>query len=234
MRSPGETSPQVSVIIPAYNEGPRIGPTVRAVRKALADVNAEILVVDDGSPDDTAAQAESANATKVIRQPQNRGKGEALMTGIRSARGEILLLLDGDLGDSAAECDKLLGPVLAGEADMAIARFPALPSGKGGMGSVVRLARWGSQKLGGQTLAAPLSGQRALTRSAWERLGHIETGFGAEVGLNIDALRAGLRVVEVQTQMSHRVTGRDWRGFVHRGRQFAAVARVLLRRWVTR
>jgi glycosyltransferase involved in cell wall biosynthesis len=253
----------VSVLVPAYNEGTRIGATVRAARAALSGCLPagafELIVADDGSRDETAARAAEAGACHVLRGP-HAGKGQALRRAAATARGEVFLLLDADLEETAAELVHLLRPVLAGEADMTIAVFGAfgaapgswlLAPGKtspvptrsqepgarsrsaattGGFGLVVGLARWGVRRLTGRTLAAPLSGQRAMRRQVWERVGGPEGGFGAETGFDIDALRAGFRVLEVPTAMAHAATGRDLRGFLHRGRQFVAVARVLVRR----
>jgi len=220
----------VSAVIPAYREAERIGDTVRELHAALArlpDGPAEVLVVDDGSPDDTAAVAEAAGA-RVIRLPRNRGKGAALAAGLAAARGRFLLLLDADTGATAPEALKLLAPVLAGEADMTVATFPPQPGG--GFGFVRRLAAWGLTRGGAPSMAAPLSGQRALSRAAWERLGRLAPGFGVEMGLNLDAARLGLRVCEVPTLMAHRVTFRDAAGFRHRARQFRDVLRAILAR----
>lgn len=84
---------QVSVVIPAFNEGDAIAAFIRELR-GTADWH-EILVVDDGSTDDTAAQAERAGAL-VVRQPYNKGNGAAVKAGIRAATGEYLLIMDGD------------------------------------------------------------------------------------------------------------------------------------------
>jgi len=213
----------VSVIIPAYNEAGRIGETVRAAR-AIAEVE-EVLVVDDASGDRTAEDAAAAGA-RVVRQDRNRGKGAALARGIEEARGEILVLLDADLGPSAAEARKLLLPILAGEADLTVARFPRARR-KGGFGLVKGLARRGIRYFTGLEMESPISGQRALRRSAAPLILPLAPGFGAEVAMTIDAVRAGLRVLEVPTSMTHRETGRDLRGFLHRGRQFADIARTL-------
>jgi len=217
-----------SAIIPAHNEQDWVGATVRAVG-TLPEID-EILVVDDGSTDSTSVHAEEAGA-RIIRTKVNRGKGAALMEGIRAARGDILLLLDADLGESATEARRLLAPVLSGEADMAIATFPSMPGKGGGFGLVVRLARWGIYRATGKRMLAPLSGQRALRRSVWERIGRCAPGFGVEVGLTIDALRAGFRVIEVPTNMTHRVTGWEWKSIWHRAKQFWAVVWAL---WVRR
>jgi len=133
--------PTISVLIPAFNEADRIEATVCALRTGAADQPlTEILVVDDGSTDGTALRAEAGGADAVIRQP-HQGKGAALTLAFESSTGDILLLLDADLGESAAQAAALLAPLLAGEADMAIATFPVVPGRGGGMGFVVKLAR---------------------------------------------------------------------------------------------
>lgn len=216
----------ISALIPAYNESDRIPATILAVR-GLSVVD-EIIVVDDGSQDDTAQQAEAAGADVVFRQ-KNQGKGGALNTAFQLSRGDIVLLLDADLGDSAGEADKLLAPLLNGEADMTIAKFPVIPGKGGGKGLVVKLARWGIHTLGGQQMTTPLSGQRAVRRNVIETCGGFESGWGAEVALTVEALRHGFRVQEVETNMTHRVTGRDAASIRHRASQFVGAARTLAR-----
>ena len=221
---------KTSALIPAYNEAGRIGETVRAAR-ALAGVS-EVIVIDDGSTDGTAEEAQAAGADRVIRMAKNAGKGAALCAGIEASDAQVLLLLDGDIGGSASAAGALLEPVLADRADMTIAVPP--PAGKsGGFGLAVRLARWGIRRFTGRTMKAPLSGQRALRTEIVERMGGLDRGFGVETGLTIDALRMGYRVEEIPVvSLSHRTTGRSVSGFLHRGKQFASVARVLLARTV--
>ncbi len=84
----------ISIIIPAYNEAGAIADTVSRIL-ALKLPDSELLVVDDGSSDETAARAEEAGA-RVVRHPYNIGNGAAVKTGIRSARGEVLVFMDGD------------------------------------------------------------------------------------------------------------------------------------------
>lgn len=217
----------VLVLIPAFNEEATIGSTVRAV-KTLGQVS-RVLVVDDGSGDETWMEARRAGA-EVIRQPHNQGKGAALNRGLTEFRESILLLVDGDLGESAKEVEKLLQPIIDGKADMAIARFPRCTGLPSGFGLVKGLAVLGIKILGGLKVEAPLSGQRALTRSVVEKVGRFADGFGVEVDLTVRSARQGFRVVEVDTQLEHLgATGRDWPGFRHRGRQFWHVARALAR-----
>jgi glycosyltransferase involved in cell wall biosynthesis len=216
----------ISALIPAYNEAARIATTVAAARR-IEGVE-EIVVLDDGSTDDTSICAEAAGADIVLRQ-KNAGKGAALQAAYQMSNGDTLLLLDADLGETASEARKLVGPILTGAADMTIANFVGSSAKGGGVGLVVRLARWGIERLTGRRMQAPLSGQRAVRREVIECVGGFAAGWGAEVALTVDALRLGYRVIEVDVAMTHRVTGRNIGGIVHRARQFFAVLAVLAR-----
>jgi glycosyltransferase involved in cell wall biosynthesis len=218
----------VVVLIPANDEAARIADTVAAARALGGDPR--VLVIDDGSTDETAKHAASAGA-EVLRLERNVGKGAALDAGLDAVSddADVLVLLDGDLGESAAQGALLLAPVLSGEADMTVAVFPKTDA-KAGFGLVKGLARWGIARMGhGFEADAPLSGQRAMTRACWEQVTPFAFGYGVEVALTVRALRAGLRVREVPTTMSHAATGRDVAGFAHRGRQFLHVASALTR-----
>lgn len=218
---------KVSVVIPAYNEEASIGDTLSAIRERFfCD---ELIVVDDGSIDDTA-QLASKWADIVLRTSRNQGKGAAVQVGWQRATGDIVMLLDGDLRDSADQAAHLLAPVIQGDCDMAIAVLPA-PQIRAGFGLAKGLAHHGIRMLTGFEARAPLSGQRAMRRELLERLGRIDKGFGLEVGLTVDALRAGYRVAEVPVLFSHRETNNDWAGFRHRGKEFVAISRTLCRKW---
>ncbi len=212
----------VSIIIPAYNEAERIGATVDALfRLKLGD---EVIVVDDGSKDETASIALEHGAM-VVRKMKNRGKGAAMNAGLAAARGRYIMFLDADLGGSAAAAQPILDIVRDDEADLAVGAFSA-PGG--GFGLVLRLARFGVRKLGGITVTAPLSGQRAMRREVLNAVYPLRRDFGVETDMLIKAARGGFRVVEVPVEMTHRPTGRSVRGFAHRARQGVGVARALL------
>lgn len=214
----------IAVVIPARDEAARIAATVSAARAI-----GEVVVVDDGSRDSTAEVARAAGA-RVVRHPRNRGKAAAMTTGAAAVPGaDLLLFLDADLQDTAAAAATLVVPVEAGDADCAIALLPRTP-GAGGHGFVVRLARNGIRRATGWAPDQPLSGQRCLTRQAFEAALPLAYGFGVETAMTIDLLRAGFRVVEVPVPIAHRVTGTGWRDQVHRARQFAHVAAALARR----
>ncbi len=217
------TKTKVSVLIPAHNEEKNIFETVAAVSKII-EVN-EIIVIDDASVDNTAQLAVDAGAL-VISLPKNLGKGGALNKGLEKVTGDVIALVDADLGPTAADVKKLLAPVLADRADLVIAKFPKARR-KGGFGLVKGLARKGIKYFTGLEVAAPLSGQRVMKRKVIEVLGGFDSGYGVEVGMTIDAARQGFRIIEVEVNMAHAETGRDLPGFLHRGKQFVHVAKVL-------
>jgi hypothetical protein len=219
-------SPRVVALVPAHEEEDTIASAVRALL-AVERVT-EVVVLADGCSDRTAGDAHDAGA-RVLAAPRRAGKGGAVDAALdRVEPADVYLLVDGDVGSTAAAAARLLDAVLAGEADLAVARFPAL--GGGGFGLVKRTAGWWIRSLGGFEPAEPLSGQRAVTRQALLACRPLARGFGLETAMSIDAARLGLRIVEVTVEMSHRATGRGLAGFVHRGRQGAEILSAVLPR----
>jgi len=216
-------------IVAAKDAAATVGATVAALR-AVPGVN-EVVVVDDGSTDETAAAATGAGAW-VLRLPANVGKGGAVAAGVKLAEhADVYLLVDADVGPTASAVEALLAPVTAGEADMAVGVLPGAGA-RGGFGLVRRLAAAGIERATKQDVEAPLSGQRAVRGELLRSLA-LAPRFGLETALTIDARRAGARVVEVPVAMDHRHTGRTVRGFSHRGRQGADIARALWPRLTT-
>lgn len=213
----------VTVVLPAYNEETRIVDTLSAV-KGLNLVD-EIIVVNDGSTDRTAERVREIGVT-LIDLPTNLGKGGAMNATLPYINCDIVVFLDADLGSSANEAGKIIQVVRDGLCDLAIAAFPP-PTRKGGFGLVKGTAAWAIRRAGKMEATAPLSGQRAMTRRALEMLSPFDEDYGVELGMTIKALALGLRVMEVPTTMSHKETGRDIKGFLHRGKQFLDVIRVL-------
>jgi hypothetical protein len=199
-------SDRLSVLVAARDEEERIGVTVAALRRSFPD--AEIVVADDGSCDRTAAIAEAAGAL-VIRL-ERRGKGQALTMAEKQLEPGPLLLCDADLvGD--------MRRLTQSSADLAIAVFSVREGG--GFGLAKGAARCLVRLRCGFASQEPLSGQRWLSTRARAALFPVAMGFGVETRMTIDAVKAGLEVEEVELELEHRVTGRDLRGFGHRGRQ---------------
>lgn len=219
---------RILALIPAYNAAESITATVEALRTVPGIET--VVVIDDGSHDDTARLAAAAGA-EVIRHPQNMGKGAALNTGLAAVRGrrfDALALVDADLGPSATEFARLVTPVLEGRAEMTIARFPP-PRKRGGFGLAKGFCRLGLRLFTGQWFASPMSGQRVIAAGIVSRLRGFAPGWGCEAALTIQVHRLGGRILEIPVAMSHAETGRSLKDFIHRGHQLLAVAKVFLR-----
>jgi glycosyltransferase involved in cell wall biosynthesis len=217
----------LEILVIARNEAERIGQTVAALRESFAD--ARVTVVDGGSTDDTASEAARAGA-ELLRAGTHGGKGgSATLAAWRAltepgADERAFVLCDGDLGRSAGRLEPLVEAVARGDADLAVAAVATKRGG--GFGLAVGFSRWAIRSLTGLRLEAPISGQRAMRGSTLRRLLPFAPGFGMETAMTIDAARAGMAVREVKLGLEHRATGRNLRGFLHRGRQLLSFARV--------
>jgi hypothetical protein len=201
---------ELTILVAAREEADRIAATIATLRRDFPST--EVIVVDGDSWDGTAGIAEEAGAS-VIRFGR-RGKGEALSAGERSAPPGPLLLCDADLRGS-------LAGLADSEADLVIASFSRRSGG--GFGIAKRIARELIALRTGFVPREPLSGQRRLSERARAATFPLAPGFGCEVRMTIDALRAGLSVQEVEVDLEHQATGRDLPGFLHRGRQLVDV-----------
>jgi hypothetical protein len=196
----------LTILVAARDEEERIGETIRTLRRDFP--GAEILVVDGRSEDATAERAEEAGV--AVLRLERRGKGEALSAGERAAAAGPLLLCDADLRGS-------LRPLTERRADLVVAAFRRKVGG--GFGLAKRVGRELVRLRTGTAPREPLSGQRYLSERARAACFPLAPGFGCEVRMTIDALRAGLSFEEVELDLGHRATGRDATGFAHRARQ---------------
>src|SRR4051794_28976281 len=217
----------LAVIVTARNEASRLVATLRVLRVTFPD--AQLWVADDGSDDATTAVARGQGA-RVVEAATRLGKGGAATLAAEAVLREgdpAVRLADADLGESGRELRKLVkavaGAADGGDADLAIATFARRVGG--GLGVAVGNSRWAIRRATGRTMQAPLSGQRAMRPGVLRQLLPFAVGFGMETGMTIDALRAGLRVVEVELDLEHRSTGKTLSGFMHRGAQARDIAR---------
>jgi glycosyltransferase involved in cell wall biosynthesis len=185
-------------LIPAWNEAARIGPVVEAARAHLP-----VLVVDDGSNDDTSAVAEAAGAT-AVRHPQNQGKGVALMTGFTWAMGqgyEAVLTLDADGQHDPAEIPKFLVAYESGAGDLIIGRrdFSQMPFPRRYTNPL--FGAWLLSLVLGARIYDSQSGYRLYSRRLLERLDLTATGFDLEVEVIVQAVCKEMRIgwVDIRT-----------------------------------
>ncbi|MEM7048248.1 MAG: dolichyl-phosphate beta-glucosyltransferase [Acidobacteriota bacterium] len=207
----------LSVVIPAFNEAERLGPTLERIASYLEEGSGswEILVVDDGSRDATVAVAEAAgDGVRVLRQPENRGKGAALRRGVGESRGDRVLLCDADLSTPIEDLARLIPAVDAGAALAMGSRAVS--------GSRIEQRQPLYRELMGKTFNGliRLFGVRgfrdtqcgfklldgAVARQLFEQLK--TDGFAFDVELVWLALRAGHEVVEVGVRWSNSADSR--------------------------
>ncbi len=224
----------LAVIVAARNEADRIADTVAALRGALP--GAVIWVADDASSDGTAEAAMTAGA-QVVSRGRPHGKGANVSAAAEAALSDgsqpsLVLLCDGDLGGSAARLAPLVEAVAAGKCDLAVAAFGRRVGG--GFGLALGFARWAIRRLSGFEAEAPISGQRAMRVEVLRATLPFARGYGMEIGMTVDAVRAGYRIGEYELDLSHRATGRTFVGFVHRGRQLLDFGRVYMSRRLSR
>lgn len=201
-----------SVIIPAFDEARRIRRVVEVARRTPGV--AEVIVVDDGSTDTTSRVAQAAGA-RVVRLPENQGKGAAMLAGARSATTELVVFVDADLlGLTVGHLLALVEPVASGGADMTMGLFDA------GRKST-DLA---------QKLAPFLSGQRAMRRDTFLAVPGVEEArYGVEVVLSAHARDAALRVEKITLPGVSQVMKEEkrgfWRGFGARLKMYWEIVR---------
>ncbi len=178
----------VTAIVPAYNEEKTIASVITALKQSPLVKN--IIVVSDGSEDETVKEASKFEGVTIIDILENRGKGGAVMAGLQRCSDEIILVLDADLiGLTPEHIEDLLSPVINGEALMSVGLFE-----KG------RAATDFAQKM-----APFLSGQRALKRELLESISDLDLSrFGIEVALHRYADENDIEAAEVQLpDLSH-------------------------------
>lgn len=205
----------VSVIIPAYNESSCILKTLESLRGI--EIIKEIIVVDDGSTDSTYELLKPLKDIVLLHIEHNKGKGNAVRYALDHVNNHLVALLDADLCESALEIIKLIEHIKPGEKAIIIGKLPALKK-KGGFGIVKRLSGSSFQALTFRRVDSLLSGQRILPLDFLRSI-DLPNGFGLEFKITLEGVRKGLEIIEVPVDMQHRESGRNIKGFIHRGRQ---------------
>ena len=227
----------------AYNEADRIAATLAALAPAFP--GAPMWVADDGSTDATAEIARDAGA-RVVRSARVIGKGAAVTRAAREAlcarrpraspRRRAPSRLKIDLRalrrrPRATRRASWARSPTRSRAGRRTSRWPPSQARRRrAAGSRCGFARWAIRRRCGLDANAPISGQRALSAGALRDVLPFAHGYGMEIGMTIDAVRAGYRVVEIELDLAHRASGRTLAGFVHRARQLVDFVRVYVSR----
>ncbi|MBN1221856.1 MAG: glycosyltransferase family 2 protein [Candidatus Aminicenantes bacterium] len=205
---------KILAIVPAYNEERNIGPVIESLKERMPAL--DILVVNDGSTDDTSQTASATKKALVVDLPCNLGIGGAVQTGFLHAVKEgydAAFQFDGDGQHLGSEVDKLLAPILAGEADVVIgSRFL---SGNGGFRSTrtrragIKIFQWVNSFLTGHRITDNTSGFRAYNKRAITFLSRDYPSDYPEPEAVILLGRNGFRLKEVPVEMKERASGRS-------------------------
>ncbi|MCL4365226.1 MAG: glycosyltransferase family 2 protein [Candidatus Marsarchaeota archaeon] len=200
-------TPLISIVIPALNEEKNIGNVIADVRSSLVGRRYEIIVVDGNSSDSTVGIAERCRA---IVMHDNVGKGSALIKGLRSAHGDILISMDADLSHEAKELNLLIDGINIGYDVCMGSRFMS-----GGNSEDISLLRKAGNKffvllvntIFGANYSDMCYGYRAFSRRILKKLELSETGFGIETEISIKAVKKNLKVLEVPSIEKRRAAG---------------------------
>lgn len=222
-----QTPPVLSVVIPALNEEDGIADIVqrvKAVEPALKEVGVgglEIIVVDDGSHDETAAIAESFPFVRVVRHGVNQGYGAAIKTGFHAGRGELLAFTDADGTYPPEHFPNLCREALRQSADVVVGSRRS-----GAESQMPRVRRVGNfiwsnlvSLIGNKRVADPASGMRVVRRTCLHRLYPLPDGLNFTPVMSTRAVHEGLTVVEVPIPYRERV-GRSKLSVVRDGSRF--------------
>jgi glycosyltransferase involved in cell wall biosynthesis len=198
---------EVSVVIPALNEAENIAAVVRELPWNLIR---ECIVVDNGSTDATAAEAQAACARVVVLS--QRGYGRACAAGAAAATGDVLVFMDGDGSDVSTEMDQLLQPILAGDCDFVIGSRRRGKREPGSMLVSQLFAGW----LAGLLLRllyrvryTDMGPFRAITRQALQSLHMSEQTYGWNLEMQMRAAQRGLRIREIPVSYRKRIAGQS-------------------------
>ena len=182
---------RVSVVIPAFNEEKSIIHVINTVKKV--DSISEIIVVDDGSVDETYNLVSKCDDVLLLKHPNNKGKGSAMKTGLKKVSNDIVLFLDADLSEiNQYQIEAILKPILDGEADITKTKFKR-EAGRVTELTAKPLLQFFFPEL---NFDQPLSGQFASVKSFLDRI-DLEHDYGVDIGIVLDADAQGMRIQEV-------------------------------------
>ena len=197
----------VSVVIPTLNEEKNIAKVIHGIRKNLRSKRYEILIVDGHSSDNTVGIAKKLGARVIY---DSKGKGSALRKGFRAAKGSIIVSMDADLSNEPKELNLLVESIRIGYDVCMGSRFMV----GGGSDDISGIRVFGNKffvsivnLFFGSKYSDMCYGYRSFRKSIINRLGLEEDGFGIETEININAMKAHLKVIEIPSTEKRREAG---------------------------
>ena len=208
----------VDFIIPAFNEAANINNIIQEIRKYFND---PIIVIDDGSADNTYSQIPEENKIIKLRNKNNMGKGYSVKKAAKLTSSGYFCIVDGDIKGIAGHIYNNLDKL--GKFDCIIFTPPVTG---GGFGLVRSYASHIIEKKTGEHITWGISGVRIIKKDAFELIKNkTDNKFAFEVSTLIELINKGFRIININADFSHRVTGKNFSDFIHRGRQFIDLVR---------
>lgn len=206
----------LSIIIPVYNEEGTIVQIIESINSVKLDIDKEIIVVDDGSTDNTADLLKGIASIKLLKHPKNMGKAEALRTGIKNCGGNIILFQDADFEYFPEDIPDLIEPVLKKNADVVYgSRF---------MGRIDSMSfshkignkglTWATRVLYNTRVTDMMTGYKVFKREVLNQIKTESQGFEIESEITAKVLKSNFRFFEVPIRYNYRRRGESkisWR-----------------------
>jgi glycosyltransferase involved in cell wall biosynthesis len=203
----------ISVIVPAYNEKGTIAETLNRLTQLQNEMkNLEIIVVDDGSEDNTAMQAANFPNVKCIKHEVNLGKGAALNTGIKKSCGEIIVIQDADLEYFPEKIPELIMPIMKEDCDIVYGTrlFNGIPAGMSLSHYIGnRVLSFLAALIYGVKMTDVMTGYKAFKRAVFDSFELENRGFGIEIELTAKSLGNGWKFTEIPLDYRYRRRGKS-------------------------
>lgn len=205
-----ESLPDVSVVVPAYDEEGNISQVISELLKVKETIpNMEIIVVDDYSSDGTVLKLSKFKSIILILHLKNMGKGAALRTGFKAAKGRVVVIQDADMEYFPGEIPNIVRPILSGKADVVYgSRFNSKPYGMSYMhflgNMILSLV---ASLLYGKRITDIMTGYKAFSNEVLQSIELKENGFSVEVELTAQILQNEWKFIEVPIGYTYRPNG---------------------------